>query len=199
MAQVGQAARKRTILVSGKNDGFSLLELLVVMFLIGLMTTFIIPTLQNLRPAHKQDQFVNNCRTVLAIAWQKALATGKLHRVYFDLAKRIMRAEVQTSEPDAKEETFGTVQRAYDEAEFTWPSVITIKEFFIEGTERLHSAGSQAEAVWFYVVPDGMVQEVVMNIEDMSSTDERGQGVPLGIVINPFTVQLRTYDAFQQP
>lgn len=183
------------VLMRGKNSGFSLLEILVVMFLIGLMTTFGIKMLQSVRPRYKQEQFVDHMRTLLSIAWQRALSTGKLHRVYFELEKRVMMVEMQTNEVHEEKELFAPVTRAYDETQFSWPKTITFKEFFIQGTDRLHKSGSRTTAIWFYVVPDGMVQEVIMNIEEMVGESR----VPLSLVVNPFNAQLTTYDTFQKP
>lgn len=182
-------------LVVGRNSGFSLLELLVAMFLLGLMATFGLKMLQGIRPVFKQEKFVENVRTVLAIAWQRALATGNLHRVYFDLEKRVMVAEMQTNDPNDSKEIFAPVARAYDSTTFTWPEGISIKQFFIQETDRMHKSGSKTTAIWFYVLPDGMVQPVIINLEEMVD----GSRLPLSIVVNPFTAQLTTYDTFQKP
>lgn len=182
-------------LMHGKNSGFSLLELLVVMFLIGLMTTFAFQVYKNVKPAYKQEQFVDNVRTLLAIAWQGALATGKIHRLYFDLEKRVMLVEMQTNDPYEEKEVFGPVARAYDQAQFTWPNSIVFKQFFIQGFDSMYKPGIKTEAIWFYIMPDGMVQEIIMNIEEVTDHSK----LPLSIVINPFTAQLRTYDTFQKP
>lgn len=165
------------------------------MFLIGIMATFGMRMIRNLRPAFKQEQFVDNIRTLLAIAWQRSVTTGKVHRIYFNLTKRVMVVEMQTNDPLDDKEVFAPVTRAYDEAQFSWPATIAFKEFYIQGTDRLHKTGYKTESIWFYVVPDGMVQEVIMNIEETIDENQ----VPLSMVINPFTAQLTTYDMFQKP
>lgn len=184
-----------TALMHGKNNGFSLLELLVVMFLIGIMTTFALQVYKNVRPAYKQEQFVDNVRTLLAIAWQGALTTGKIHRLYFDLTKRVMLVEKQTNEPYEEKEVFAPVARAFDQAQFKWPSAIVFKQFYIQGVESMYVPGIKTNAIWFYIMPDGMVQEIIMNIEETVDDSK----LPLSIVINPFTAQLSTYDTFQKP
>ncbi len=184
-----------TALMHGKNSGFSLLELLVVMFLIGIMTTFALQLYRNVKPAYKQEQFADNVRTLLAIAWQGALASGKIHRLYFDLTKRVMLVEMQTNEPYEEKELFAPVMRSYDQAQFTWSKSIVIKQFYIQGMESMYKPGIKTEAIWFYVMPDGMVQEIIINIEETVDDSK----LPLSIVINPFTAQLSTYDTFQKP
>lgn len=179
----------------GQNSGFSLLELLVVMFLIGIMATFGLRLIENLRPAHKEEQFVDHVRTLLAIAWQGALASGKVHRLYFDIKKRTMRVEMQTNEPFEEKEIFEPVMRRYDQAQFSWPSTIAFKQFYIQGAESLRKPGIKTEAIWFYVMPDGMVQDVIMNVEETVNAHT----VPFSLVINPFTAQLVKYETFQKP
>lgn len=195
MAQKVLGVMRVSVFQFGRNSGFSLLEILVVMFIIGFMTTFGLRVLRNVRPAFKQEQFVDNVRTLLAVAWQRALSTGKVHRVYFDLEKRVMATEMQTNEPQEDKEVFAPITRAYDAASFTWPKSITFKEFYIQGTNGLNTGGRKTNAIWFYVVPDGMVQEVIINIEEAVGDSS----LPLSLVINPFTAQLATYETFQKP
>ena len=59
-------------------------------------------------------------------------------------------------------------------------------------------ARSKSGSVWFYIIPEGMTQDVVLNFID---TNDAYDGHPrqVGLVLNPFTAQFKEYDEFQKP
>ena len=58
--------------------------------------------------------------------------------------------------------------------------------------------GGTTQRVWFYLMPQGLAQSVVINMIDRSDTTKVPKGQPVGLVLNPLSVQFRAYNAFQQ-
>jgi hypothetical protein len=57
---------------------------------------------------------------------------------------------------------------------------------------------SKTEEMWFYVIPGGMAQDVIINFID---TKDLYNNAPrsVGLVLNPFSAQFKIYDTFQKP
>ena len=80
----------------------------------------------------------------------------------------------------------------------TWPDSIIIKQLLIEGFDEMKRfTGGKTETVWFYIVPDGMVQAVTINFLDKEQMID-GKPKPVGLVLNPFTAEFKVYHAFAQ-
>ncbi len=179
-------------------SGLSFLELIVVILLLGIMATVLIPNLSRLRPGYQRRAFVTELNNLLMFAWRNALITKRVHRLLFDIKKRVVHVQVETQEK-GKEKAFYAVQTQYIKTYYQWPENITIKQLFVGKEEQLQRPGIKTETVWFFVVPEGMSQEVIINALDASDSDVQGKEKQIGLVINPFTVQLSTYETFQKP
>ncbi|QQR63205.1 hypothetical protein IPH67_01890 [bacterium] len=81
------------------------------------------------------------------------------------------------------------------------PPFIEIKQFFIEGFDEIarYQGNKNAARVWFFLVPEGMAQKVVINMFDNGSKDEKGNPRSIGLVLNPLTARFYVYDEFQKP
>jgi prepilin-type N-terminal cleavage/methylation domain-containing protein len=176
-------------------QGFSLLEIMVVILLLGIVATIVVPNLQQRVPGHKRKAFISELNTLLALGWQQAFVTQKIHRIYFDVVDRIVKLESEEPGPVEKEVVYKPVIQTYRTSSYEWPEEITIKNFYIDGIDELNQPERNTTSVWFYIMPEGLSQAVVINIEDTSQS----QPIRLGLVLNPFTVQLKEYDTFQKP
>ncbi len=175
--------------------GFTFIELLVVIMLMGIVATMIIPNLQQRLPGHQRKAFVNELNTLLAFGWQSALATQQVHKVSFDLNARKANLEVEEVSADGSTVVDKPVTQAYRKTSYEWPETIEIKNFYIDGVDDLGKTDRDVFNVWFYIVPEGLSQQIIMNVVDTSQTPQ----IELGLVLNPFTAQLKTYDTFQRP
>lgn len=202
MEQMGQKeVLLRNISVSGiSKNGFTFLELLVVMMLIGIMATLVVPNLRHLVPNYRHKEFIAHFNSLTQLAWQNALITQKLHRVWFDINKKIVRVEIEKPiEHEGEKKEFVLVQAPYISAQYTVPDSIEIQNFYVEGTDMLRQPGIKTETIWFYVVPDGMVQEVIINAVDTRNLDEQEKPKQFSIIINPFTAHMTTHETFTKP
>jgi prepilin-type N-terminal cleavage/methylation domain-containing protein len=194
--------QKTSGLVCGMKNksGFSLLELLIVIAIIGLISSMVVPNLQRSTPRYEREAFIARFNALVHYGWQQTLMTHKLYRITVDVGKKTIKLEVDSGEKDRSgEAAFVPIANAVDDTACTIPDQIMVKQFFIEGFDMMAKfARSKTASVWFYIVPEGMVQNVVINFNDTKDL-QNDKPRPIGLVLNPFSAQFKTYDTFQKP
>lgn len=182
--------------MNGKKNraGFSLLELLIVVAIMGLLTVAFLPLLTNLQTGHARKQFVSRINQLVQFGWQQAVITRKVHRIVFDIKNRKASLEVEAAKSTKAKPVFESLKQVYLPTTITWSDSIIIKQFFIEGFDEMKRFG-RTETLWFYLIPDGMVQAVTINFVDKEQIVDN-KPKPVGLVLNPFTAQFRVYNAF---
>jgi prepilin-type N-terminal cleavage/methylation domain-containing protein len=198
--KVSSVAKAMKDTSKGAKRGFSLLELLVVIAIIGILSAVIMPNIQRSTPRYEREEFIARFNTLVQYGWQQSLATHLLHRINVDVGKKVITLTVATDQKDKSGEfVFKPIPDAVYDTECVIPEQIVIKQFFIEGFDMMTKfARSKTASVWFYIVPEGMVQNVVINFMDTKDVRD-DQPLSVGLVLNPFTAQFKTYDTFQKP
>lgn len=184
-------------------QGFTLIELLVVMLLIGIMASLVVPNLRIMIPEQERKLFITQLNDLVQFAWQNALKTRKLHRIFFDFDKRTISVEQRIIDGQKidKKEKYQVVTQAYLETSIIVPETINIINFFVEnfGDEMRRLSEGKTDSAWFFVIPDGVVQEVTINLVDHYDILSDGMPRQVGLVMNPFSAQFKVYDEFKSP
>ncbi len=184
--------------VHNNKSGFSFIEMVIAIAIIALLGAIVVPNLMRRSPDYQRKQFVTKLNTLTQFAWQHAITSGKLHRMFFNIRKRQIIIEQATDEKDAKGEAiFKPLKNAYVRSEYVWPKQLHLQSMYIDGKDLLQMFDTAYEG-WFYIVPSGLTQDVILNFEDRK---DRLAGRPrqLGLVINPFNAQFKSYDTFAKP
>lgn len=186
--------------MKSKTCGFSLLEMLVVIMIIGILGTMIVPNFQRSTPRYEREAFIARLNTLVQYAWQQALMTHKIYRVIVDVGKKTITLAVQAPEKDRSgEDVFKPIVNSVEDTQIVIPDQIVIKQFFVEGFDMMTKHGRNATAsIWFYIIPEGMVQNVVINCNDTKDL-QNDHALAVGLVLNPFSAQFKVYDTFQKP
>ena len=116
----------------------------------------------------------------------------------FDLNKNKVYLEVVQSMESPNKPKSAPMHINYQTTSLEWPEQFQIQNFFIEGyDERARSA--RQNVFFFYIMPDGMAQDVIINLYDTKDVLPDESPRPVGLVLNPFSVQLKEYDTFKKP
>jgi type II secretion system protein H len=183
-----------------KKSGFSLLEIMIVLMLIGIIGSIITPNLQRSTPRYEREEFIARFNALTQLAWQQALMKHQLYQVSVDIGKRAIFLSQPTGTVDRSgNPVFKPAQDVVQNTSFVIPEQFDIKQFFIEGFDMMAKfTKSKTEEVWFYVVPGGMTQDVVVNFVDNKDLYNNAPR-QVGLVLNPFSAQFKVYDTFQKP
>jgi len=112
--------------------GFSLLELMVVLFIIGMITVMVMPTFRK-TSAIEPKEFVAKLNVIMQAAWQQALSSGHTQKVLFDFAaKKISLFEVTHLGVDEDHDKETPVTGSVLDTQATIPDTYKIDNFYIK-------------------------------------------------------------------
>lgn len=167
--------------------------------IIAIMATIFVPQLWRRAPGYERNQFIGKLSALTRFAQQHAITTNRLHQIFFDLAGGIVILKEQTEGRDEKgAQLFVPLKDTPFPSSIKIPTQLQIKQFFIEGADAMSAfAGRPTEKVWFFVIPNGLSQNVIINMVDTKHLLQ-DKPRPVGLVINPFNLQFKVYDEFQK-
>lgn len=180
--------------------GFTLLEILVVLAIVGVLMTVVVPNFRNMLPGRERKLFIGKLNGLMRTAWQRALVEHKTQKISFDFDKRLLWLESATGAVKEDVAEFAKPKGSYVPTSLKIPKVIEVKSFIIEGFDEMgrYGSGRKTTESWFYIIPDGLTQTVTINFLDRSNLNSAGKPRQYGLVLNPFNAQFKVYDAFQQ-
>lgn len=194
---------KMTGLVPGKpKPGFGLLEILIAFAILGALASIAVPNYMSQQASYERKKFVTSLNALMSELFQQALISEKIERVKFDFKKRSITMEQEDDHYDEDgNKIFKPVLLHYVDAKYRWPETFEFKQFFVKRQDEIAVRGTHGDTdeVWFYVMPSGMAQEVIINILDTQDEAVHKDGTEMSLVLNPFTLQFREYHDFQIP
>ncbi len=167
---------------------------MIAVAIIGLIAAIGFPALRRFIPRYERRRFLSELNQLIGLAWQNAVAERQTHKVYFDFEKNKVRVEMATGKKDVKgQEIFKPMRGRYFATTIDWPESLLVHNFYIEGTDE-----AKQNRIWFFIVPDGLSQAIVINLVDQQEEKDTGPK-KIGLVLNPFLPEFKIYDEFQKP
>lgn len=201
MGQMAKVLLKVSGSVFGKSKhGFTLIELMITIAIVAILSAVVIPNMTRSRIGYERKSFIAELNALLKYAQSHAIITYTNQQIVLDLKNHIMELREQTDKKDPKGEIlYKKVPGAYVNTTVKIPENIDVKNFIIEGFDEMgRSVTKKTGEVWFFIVPEGMAQEVTMNFVDRNDRLYNDKPRPIGLVLNPFTAQFKEYDSFQK-
>ncbi len=183
---------------ASRRKGFTIIELLIVIAIIGIIMSVAGVNVFGRSALAQRKAFVASLNKLLATGWDAAIKSRTIHIVRFDAKERFVRLESVVSFDSQGKPKTKPVTGQYADAVMDIPEQFEIKNFVINGTDAVAEWHGNLKDVYFYIMPDGMSQEVTINMLDTSGVQDNKPPHPMGLVLNPFSVQFDVYDALQK-
>lgn len=197
---MAEKRQRKNISVCGiYKNGFTLIEIMVAIMIIGLMATIVVPQLWRRAAGYERKQFIGKLSALTRFAKQQALTKNHVQQLFFDLKAGTITIKEKAEGKDGQgEQQFVPLKGAAFATSIKIPAQLQIKQFLIEGSDAMSAfSGKPTERIWFFIIPEGLSQNVIINMIDTKQLFN-GKPRPIGLVLNPFTVQFKVYDEFQK-
>ena len=185
-------SKKARTLTSVRNAGFSLLEILVVMFIIGLGASFVMPRLVRRAPNIEWPNVRDEMNNMLYFARQEAITTQKVHRLVFDQKKRVLTVQVDAGKDSKGKHRFTQTESMYFTSTYELPEQLSLRSVTMGKKQLLEE--SKDRKAYCYVVPHGLVQAVEVTFDRNGIGDEERKAF-MKIKVAPF---LGSFEVMEQ-
>lgn len=169
---------------------------MVALMIVVMMATIAVPQLAKMVPGRDRKKFFASFESMVVFAKHNAEVTGKIHKILVDTRERFVAVEITTGQVDQRGQLeSAAIKQAPVRTRITIPRSLEFRHFVIEGVDEF--AQGVRKEVWFYVIPDGMVQDVRIDMVDIKDL-VRGRSRPFSLEINPFNGRLKVQDEFKK-
>jgi len=175
------------IFAQTKKHGFTLIELMVVLVIIGLVSAMIIPNFVRKNSATERRNFIDALNGLLYFAWQQSVTKNVTYKINFDTEKnRVMLLE-GTFDSTKNEIVYKSVKTSHFPTEIKIPGIIMVKKFIVEGFDEMKRfVGGKTTEIWFFINNQGISQHISISLAGA----EKGRDTKEYFYdINPFLVQ----------
>ena len=178
--------------------GISFIEILIVLLLTSTILSFVIPSFFNKGIKSQKQTFISQFNTLVQESLMQAVINGKVYQIFFDFDQHLIIPKIHdlSLPPTNQHQQFSPLPKGAIPEPITLPAHFAVRNFFINGVDEFGS-GRTMKTAWFYIMPDGTSQAIIINIESLEDTASKQY--TFSLVINPFYSQVKEYDTFQKP
>lgn len=176
-----------------------MIELMVVLMVMVIMMSFAVPRLFVKSIGKQRQEFLAQFETLISSGVVQALQSGQPCQIYFDVDnKRMYLKEYDSSKKqESFHDNFSEVTASYGLHELEIPEYVIFKNFVIANNPDEVKGGNVLHEVWFYALPDGSCQPVVINL--LCQYEQASDDQQVGIRVSPFLGKVELYEIYQTP
>lgn len=172
--------------------GFSLLELMVVIGIIGLLATIVLPRLTNKGPWARLNTFAQQMANTIRKVGDTALIEHTTYRIVIEPQKHTISAEYITKKLDSNGKAIWQAKKFMaPKIPFLWDKNIVLENIFINGKDELQKHEITTK-IYIYISHTGIGQPTIINSTDRATRKK------LSLKINPFTLDSTTSHEYQK-
>jgi prepilin-type N-terminal cleavage/methylation domain-containing protein len=182
--------------VKPASNAFTFLEMLVVLFLIGIVTTIFLPRLTRRAPKVEWANVLDDLNNLVFFARQEAIANQRVHRIVFKAGQNVPDSAYIEQELDDPEKPghkiYQSVSSYYFSTVYRFADAIKIKAVF-SGKQNMFD--EQRGLAFGYIIPDGLVQDISVQLTRKIEHIETGGTYR----ISPFLGKFEFFDGYVKP
>lgn len=175
---------------------FTMIEMMVVIFLIGVVATFVIPRLTYKSPNSEWSTILYDLNNLALFARQEAIANQSVYRLNFKSNSNspdIMSIEKEENDPEKSgKKNYKQVQSDYLKLPYQFHPSVKIKAFYHGKKEEISENSGNSCC---YIVHDGLVQDVIIHL----ARTEKGVESRVSFKMLPFYGKFEQFDDFIKP
>lgn len=175
---------------------FTMIEMMVVIFLIGLAATITIPRIAYKSPQAEWKIVLDDLNNLVIFARQEAISNQKIYRLTFKpngSKPDTVTVEVEGQDPEKpQKKTYIPVPGFYLNTQYELHPSIKLKALYHGKKEQINSGDGDIHC---YIIPDGLVQDVVVHMSKIENKIES----KVTFRMMPFYGKFELLDGFVRP
>ena len=180
-----------------RNAGFTMIELMVVIVLIGMIATMAMPRLFRRPPSLDWSAIADGINNLVFFARQEAISNQKIYRLTFQSSNKkepqyVVVEEEAVDPEDAKKLIYKQVYSPYFNTRHDLAEPVKMVSFY-QGKNEFFAENKGRG--YCYVIPDGLVQDVVIHLIRLYE----GQESKASLKMMPFTGKFELFDGHIKP
>ncbi len=174
---------------------------MIALAMLGVLAYAVMPTNNGRALRAERQKFSSVLNGLAREGWVRALTDGHCYRLMFRFPERTVRLEKMEKDVLTGDARYTDVFVDREFSKYQWPDYFEFRNFFLEKVDEMaeRKAGETTDTVFGFILPEGIAQEIVLNILDTKDSLSSPDGRELCVVLNPFSVQFEAYEKFQYP
>ncbi len=182
-----------------QSKGFSLIEILVVLFLIGIIGTIGLPRFMQQSPKAEWPTILDDINNLVIFARQEAISNQAIYRLVFkkqNKGRDLVLVQREGRDPEKPlQKVYNQVTSGYIQTRYELPEQIKFKALYHGKDEEFEENKGQG---YCYVIPDGLVQDVMIHLtKKKEKKDKKEQEATLRMA--PFFGKFEFSDGLIRP